>query len=218
MNKALALLIALPLLYQAPASAAQPKIENLKKVTVLVTNEGFLGGGRGSGVLMDSTHVLTCAHMAANGDDEFFVYTYPFGTVVKAKLESINFPADLAVLKLEAPVKVGVKPVFQTKIEDGDAITVVGNAAGGMKWYVTRGIISGRERDYLLTDTSVLPGNSGGPWFNAKGEIVGISDWKLSRYPEIVGGVSGKTILATIKGWEDQKKGFAALLKLLGSK
>lgn len=214
MNKGLALLIALPLLYQS-ASAAD-RIEDMKRQTVLVTSEGFLAGGRGSGVLMDSTHVLTCAHMASAADDEFFIYTYPFGTVVKAHVESINFPADLAVLKLDSAVKVYKKPTYQAKIADGDQITVVGNAIGAMKWYVTRGIISGRERDYLMTDAQVHPGNSGGPWFNQKGEIVGISDWGLKKYPDIAGGVSAKTILATLKGWEDQKKGMAMILKLLG--
>lgn len=190
----------------------------MKSQTVLITSEGFLAGGRGSGILMDSTHVLTCFHMASAPDDEFFIYTYPFGEVVRASVENYNPAADLLLLKLDHPVKVTYKPVFQPKIKDGDGVTVVGNTLGAMKWYVTRGIISGRERAYLMTDAGVYPGNSGGPWFNEKGEIVAISDWGLKKYPSVSGGVSARTILDTLKGWEDAKKGMAMLMKLLGGK
>lgn len=216
MNKLFSIL-ALTLLISSPALAVN-RVENLKKMTVLVTSEGFLGGGRGSGVLIDSMTVLTCAHMAESPDDEFFVYLYPFGEVVKAKVEDVDATADLLTLRLEHPVKLSVKPVFQPKIEDGDEIMVVGNAAGAMKWYVTRGVITGRERNYLMTDAQVHPGNSGGPWFNQKGEIVAISDWGLVRYPDISGGVSAATIQATIKRWDMEKKFWAAFMKALKGK
>lgn len=220
MRKWVALLIALPLLYQ---SAFAGRIEAEKKLTVLVTNEGFLGGGRGSGILMDETHILTCAHMADSFKDELFVYIYPLGVVSRASIENVNMAADLMLLKLEKPVKVNVKPVFQSKVEDGEPITVVGNALGSMKWYVTRGVISGHERDYLMTDAAINHGNSGGPWFNEKGQIVAITDWGIDKErdyvtPGISGGISAKTVLDTLQGWEDQKKGLAALLNLLGGK
>lgn len=214
MNKLLSIL-ALTLFISSPALAVN-RVENMKKMTVLVTSEGFLGGGRGSGVLIDSMTVLTCAHMADAVDDEFFVYTYPFGVVVKAKVLDVDMANDLLTLRLEHSVKLSVKPVFQTNIEDGDEIRVVGNAIGAMKWYVTRGTITGRERNYLMTDAQVHPGNSGGPWFNSKGEIVAISDWGLVKYPEISGGVSSTAIKATLKKWEAQKKFWAALDKLFG--
>lgn len=195
-------------------------IEEAKKLTVLVTNEGFLGGGKGSGILLDDTHVLTCAHMADSMKDEFFVYTYPFGVVVKAHIESYNASSDLLLLKLEMPVKVSKAPIFQPATLDGESVTVLGNALGAMKWYVTRGIISGHERDYILTDAHINHGNSGGPWFNEKGEIVGLSDWGLEknetiRIDGVSGGVSAQTVLDTLKSWQTQKKGIAALLRLL---
>lgn len=210
-------LSALMLLIAMPALAVN-RIENMKKMTVLITSEGFLAGGRGSGILIDSMTVLTCAHMASAVDDEFFIYTYPFGVVTKAYVLDVDMANDLLTLRLEKPVKLSVKPVFQPKIEDGDNITVVGNTAGAMKWYVTRGIITGRERAYLMTDAQVHPGNSGGPWFNDKGEIVGISDWGLRRFPEIAGGVSSKTIKDTMKRWEAQRKFWAALEKMFSGK
>lgn len=209
-------IIALALLIAGPATAAN-RIEAMKKMTVLVTNEGFLGGGRGSGILIDSMTVLTCAHMADSASDEFFIYTYPFGTVVKGHVQDVDMANDLLTLRLEKPVKLSVKPVFQPIIEDGDEIYVVGNAAGGMKWYLTKGIITGRERAYLMTDAQVHPGNSGGPWFNKKGEIVGISDWGLKKYTDIAGGVSAETVIKTMRRWNMQKSLLAALMRMFGA-
>src|SRR5579872_875473 len=38
-------------------------IARTKAFTVLISNEGIGGVGRGTGILIDATHVLTCAHM-----------------------------------------------------------------------------------------------------------------------------------------------------------
>src|SRR5258708_3950425 len=44
--------------------------------TVLISNEGFGGVGRGTGVLIDSTHVLTCAHMVEGPKDDLWIFPY----------------------------------------------------------------------------------------------------------------------------------------------
>ncbi len=193
-------------------------IENAKKFTVFVTREGFGPGGRGSGVLIDPTHVLTCAHMIENGDDEFFIYTYPLGTVVKAHVEMGSGRDDMALLVLESSVTVRVKPVFQAKVTDGEPITVLGNAVGAMKVYVSRGVISGRDGRYLLTDAAVNPGNSGGPWINEKGEVIAISNWGIRGAQNISGGLSGKRILEIFKEYEESKKMMERFLAMFGGK
>lgn len=183
--------------------------------TVLVTNEGFLGGGRGSGVLLDETHVLTCAHMADSADAEFFIYTYPLGSVVKATVEYADLHADLMILKLAQPVVVTHFPVFEHHWTEGDPVTVIGNALGSMKWVVSAGVISGAERNYLLTDARINHGNSGGPWFDKDGSIIALTDWGISdaKNPGIAGGVSAATIE---KFLESRDNKMAILGKLLG--
>lgn len=172
----------------------QEIIENAKKFTVLVTQEGLLGSGRGSGVLLDETHVLTCFHMLATPQDELFVYTYPFGRVYKARPDVVDQKNDLAVLVLESSATVRVKPVIQTKVTVGENIYVIGNALGGMHLQVRKGIISGKERSYLLTDAMGQHGDSGGPWINEKGEIVAITSWGFDGIPGIMGGIAGKDV------------------------
>ncbi len=215
-----ALLIALPILSLQFVSGKshQDIVENAKKFTVLVTNEGLLGGGRGTGILLDETHVLTCMHMADSPKDQLFVYTYPFGGVIKAHPEYADRDDDLLVLVLESSATVHVKPVFQSKYQDGEAITIIGNALGGMGWYVTSGVLSGQERGNLLTDARVNHGNSGGPWINSRGEIVALTDWIIvpKEGPGISGGISAKAMLGFLKAIDNQKKMMAALMKMLG--
>lgn len=203
------------------AISRQTLVENEKKMTVLLSSEGFFGGGRGSGILLDEKHILTCAHMVSSADDDFFVYTYPFGGVLHAHVEMLDKQDDLALLVLETSATVRVRPVFQPLTYDSEPITVVGNALGSMKWLVSRGILSGTERQYLVTDASVHHGNSGGPWFNEKGEIIAITNWGLSRHSGegeesgIAGGLSARRIVQVLKQYEQQRK-LSALMAAIG--
>ena len=90
---------------------------------------------------------------------------------------------DIAVLKIETkdkftPVKFG----NSDKARVGDWVVAIGNPFG-LGGTVTSGIISARNRDigmtryddFIQTDASINVGNSGGPLFNLKGEVVGIN-------------------------------------------
>lgn len=197
---------------------AAPSLEETKSFTVLIGNETLGSGGRGTGILIDSTHVLTCAHMGTSFDDTFFVYTYPLGKVTKAYMEARDDRHDLAILVLVSSVPVKHVPVFQEVTEVGESITVIGNVLGSMKWFVSRGVVSDMEGFYTLTDASINPGNSGGPWINTKGEVVAISDWLITppHGPGISGGVSSKVIIGFIKAYESQNDMSKMLQKLLG--
>jgi S1-C subfamily serine protease len=182
--------------------AAVANIRMEQSITVLVTNEGLLGGGRGSGVLIDPTHVLTCAHMAKSPSDEFFIYTYPLGAVIKGEVEAADIYHDLLIIKLAQPVAVARFAQFEHHYMEGDPITVVGNALGSMSWLVSKGVISGTQRNFLLTDASIHPGNSGGPWFNEDGDIVALTDWGLNGVEGISGGISAETIEYFLAKWK----------------
>lgn len=198
---------------------ANATVRQEETLTVLVTNEGFLGNGRGSGVLLDENHVLTCAHMATTPKDELFVYTYPLGSVIRATPEFMDKDADLMVLTLASPVAIAKPPVFEIHWTEGDPITVIGNALGSMKWVVSAGVVSGEEQEYLLTDARINPGNSGGPWFDKDGSIVAITDWGIGPAEGrqgIAGGVSATAIENFLQARENARVGREMLQKLLG--
>jgi serine protease Do len=94
-------------------------------------------------------------------------------TVIKAS------PArDLALLKTNLK---GTPIRLARKIKLGEEVWIVGNPLG-LEFVVSKGIVSATNVEFnaknpiehFLTDTVVLPGNSGGPAFNSKGQLIGI--------------------------------------------
>ncbi len=152
--------------------------------------------------------------MVHNWTDEFFVYTYPLGSVIRAHVEYGNANMDLAVLVLEKPIVLVAYPRFEHHYTEGDPVTVIGNALGAMKWLVSKGVISGQEGQYLITDAHVNHGNSGGPWFDADGSVVALSDWLIQ--PESGPGVYGGISAATIEDFLVEREGAKTMAALLG--
>lgn len=181
-------------------------IRKAKLFTVLISAEGFGPIERGTGVLIDPTHILTCAHVAIHGNDETLVYFYPGYMLAKGRLVYADKSKDLAILEIDTPADGAPVPVFQEQHFDGEPITIIGNILGGMKWFVGYGIISGENKRDLYTDGLVKGGDSGGPWVNSDGEIVALSDWGLEsskgRDLGISGGISAKTINVFLKEWK----------------
>lgn len=181
-------------------------IQRTKWFTVLISNEGFGGVGRGTGILIDPKHILTCAHMVEAGNDDIWIFPYPGFYVDKGHPVFVNRSLDLAILELDIPIVGGPKPVFQPHVAPGQPITIIGNTLGSMKWFVSYGIISGEYKDYLLTDGLIKGGNSGGPWINDNGEVLALTDWGLQdkgKDAGISGGVSAETILKFLHAWKN---------------
>jgi S1-C subfamily serine protease len=181
-------------------------IERTKWFTVLISNEGFGGVGRGTGIIIDPKHVLTCAHMVESKDDDIWIFPYGGPYVDKGHPVFVSRSRDLAVLELEIPIEGAPVVTFQPNVDDGQPITIIGNTLGSMKWFVTYGVISGSYKSYILTDGLVKGGNSGGPWINEKGEVLGLSDWGLQTRKGqdvgISGAVSARTIQEFLKSWQ----------------
>lgn len=179
-------------------------IHKAKLFTVLISAEGWGGTERGTGVLLDSTHILTCAHVANNDGDETNVYFYPGYVLAKAHTVYEDHSKDLAIMEIDVPVH-GTYAKFQENNYDGEPITIIGNILGSMKWFVSFGIISGSNERDLYTDGLIHGGNSGGPWINERGEVVALTDWGLEsngRELGISGGISAKTINKFLKAWK----------------
>ena len=192
-------------------------IQKAKTWTVLISVEGFGGIGRGTGVLIDEDHILTCAHMIEDGRDDYWIYPYPGVMVAKGKPVFANKAEDLAIFELDTKIKLDEYASFDEAHYDGEPITIIGNTLGAMRWFVTFGVLSGEWESYLLTDGVLYGGNSGGPWIDEKGDIVALTDWTLlhkGKESEIHGGISSKTIHQFLVSYKDSKN-FAEMLKIL---
>lgn len=136
----------------------------------------------GSGFVYDANgHIITSAHVV-DGMTEAMI-TLNDGQVVKGRVIGRDMKTDIAVLKVDTDVKLfPVKMGTSDTARVGDAVLAVGNPFG-LGNTVTSGIISARSRDiqvgpyddFIQTDAAINRGNSGGPLFNASGELIGVN-------------------------------------------
>jgi serine protease Do len=140
------------------------------------------GNSLGSGFVIDPSGIIvTNNHVIAEANDVVVVFNDR--TELKAKVLGKDPKVDLAVLKVESP-----KPLKSVKFGDsgvatvGDWVLAIGNPFG-FGGSVSVGIVSAKNRQlgsgpydsYLQTDAAINRGNSGGPLFNMKGEVIGIN-------------------------------------------
>lgn len=136
----------------------------------------------GSGFVIDEKGVVVTNNHVIEGADSIEVI-FADGTSLPAKLLGTDPKTDLSVLKVEPkkPLK-AVKFGDSTKMRIGDWVMAIGNPFG-LGGSVTVGIISARGRNinagpydnFIQTDAAINKGNSGGPLFNMKGEVIGIN-------------------------------------------
>ncbi len=138
----------------------------------------------GSGFIIDGAKglVVTNNHVIKDADE--VRVTLSDNTILEAEIIGKDEKTDLAVLKVKAKghklteVNFGDSDVMRV----GDWVLAIGNPFG-LGGTVTQGIISARKRDinagpyddFLQTDASINRGNSGGPMFNLKGEVIGVN-------------------------------------------
>jgi serine protease Do len=135
----------------------------------------------GSGFVIDPSGLIATNAHVVRGAWQIDV-TFSDGTQVPAHLVDQARLIDVALIKVDVGHTL---PALQwgdsSKLEVGDPVFAVGNALGvGIS--VSGGIVSGLNRDimdspyddFIQTDAAINHGNSGGPLFNTKGEVVGI--------------------------------------------
>ncbi|MCL4477913.1 MAG: DegQ family serine endoprotease [Deltaproteobacteria bacterium] len=137
----------------------------------------------GSGFIINKDgYILTNNHVIA-GMSDIKVIT-DNGDQYTAKVIGTDPKTDIALLKIDPKKALDVAYLGDSsKVQVGDWVVVIGNPFG-LDHTVTAGIISAEGRrlsnesnydQFLQTDAAINRGNSGGPVFNLKGEVIGIS-------------------------------------------
>ena len=160
--------------------------------------------GLGSGVLIsDDGKILTAAHVVHLSDSIHVEFTD--GSKTLAKVLASDPAADIALLKIEKiPRDAVIAPLGNSEtVEVGDDIFIIG-APYGISHTLTVGNISGhrtsnaseifQQAEFFQTDAAINQGNSGGPMFNLKGEVIGIVSHILSKS----GGFEGLGFAVTV--------------------
>jgi serine protease Do len=137
----------------------------------------------GSGFVIDGTrgYIVTNNHVVTQADE--IQVTFQDKTKLPAEIIGLDPKTDLALLKVQNDTRLPeVRFGNSDTLKVGDWVVAVGNPFG-LGGTVTAGIVSARGRninqgpfdDFIQTDAAINRGNSGGPLFNTKGEVVGIS-------------------------------------------
>ena len=173
----------------------------VQESVVAIQVEGQGGGAEGSGVVLDAEgRILTNNHVVAGATT--VQVTLSDGRVHEADIVGTDPATDLAVVQLSDPPSDLEAATFadSSDVVVGEPVMALGNPLG-LANTATTGIVSALDRpvmasaedgsDQVVTnaiqiDAAVNPGNSGGPLFNASGEVIGIT----SSIATLSGGMS----------------------------
>jgi serine protease Do len=141
----------------------------------------------GSGFLITADgYLLTNAHVVEAADE--ITIKLNDKREFKAKVIGSDRKTDIALLKIDATGLPAVRIGDPMKLRVGEWVIAIGSPFG-FESTVTAGIVSAKGRSlpqenfvpFIQTDVAVNPGNSGGPLFNLRGEVVGINSQIYSR-------------------------------------
>ncbi len=142
----------------------------------------------GSGFIISSDgYIITCYHVVEGG--QTFTITLFDGSEYEASYVGGDEVYDTAVLKIDGENLTAVALGDSDNIVVGEDVVVIGNPLE-LTFSVTKGIISATDRiidvdesdsiSVFQLDAAVNSGNSGGPVFNDRGEVIGMVDAKYA--------------------------------------
>ncbi len=148
---------------------------------------GFQAQSLGSGFIISADgYILTNAHVVEGADEVNVKLTDK--REFKAKVIGTDRRTDVALIKIDAAGLPTVRFGDANRLKVGEWVVAIGSPFG-FENTVTAGIVSAKGRSlpqenfvpFIQTDVAVNPGNSGGPLFNLRGEVVGINSQIYSR-------------------------------------
>jgi len=173
-----------------PARTVLDLVNQLGEAVVQVRTPGGLGSGF---ILNEDGFLITNFHVI-EGETQISVEVYhqrdgqlERKSYKDVRIIAMNKFADLTLLKIEGKELPKFKSVMlgsADALAAGESVFAIGSPLG-LERTVTEGILSTKTRPmagelYLQTTTQINPGNSGGPLFNLRGEVIGVTNMKIT--------------------------------------
>ncbi len=173
-----------------PVRSIQELVNQFGEGVVLVETTSGLGSGF---IINDRGYCVTNYHVVER-ETRITVTIFDrteTGDFRRRRIDDVQILAlnpffDLALLQIPEQANYEFTPTFiadDWELEQGEDVFAVGNPLG-LERSVSQGIVSTTNRNfdgivYIQTTAHINPGNSGGPLFNARGEVVGVTNMKL---------------------------------------
>ncbi|MCM1150211.1 MAG: S1C family serine protease, partial [Butyricicoccus sp.] len=193
-----------------PSQIYDAACEQVVGVTTEIVRQTFFGTSSGavtgSGFIISADgYILTNHHViedAVSGGYDVKVYTHD-GTEYIASIVGYEADNDVAVLKIDADGLPAATIGDSDAIQVGQSVYAVGNPLGELQYSMSTGTVSALDREISFTDSdtgvtntinmfqidaAVNSGNSGGPVYNDRGEVIGIV---TAKYGANTTGVEG---------------------------
>ncbi|WP_232549110.1 S1C family serine protease [Propioniciclava soli] len=173
----------------ATASLTGTVDDDLARGVALITVTTTSGEGAGTGMVLTSDgQVLTNYHVV-QGTTDVEVTIASTGDTYAATVLGHDATADVALLQLEGASGLATVTLDDDTLAVGDALTAVGNANGGGELVAASGQVTALEQSVTVsgnegtedlsgviqTNAGAQPGDSGGPMFDAEGEVAGMT-------------------------------------------
>ena len=184
--------VILPVEGRSPAQIYEDNIDCIVAVNCVLqtNNNGQIQEARsaGSGFVISTDGYIVTNHHVIEGAAAVSV-TFADGKSYAASIVGSDASNDIALLKITTLKRKAVTIGKSSNLCVGDQVVAIGNALGELSFSLTVGYVSGVDRNIstdgaimsmIQTDTSINSGNSGGPLFNSKGEVIGITTAKYS--------------------------------------
>lgn len=173
-----------------PTKDVRELVNQLGESVVQVRTPGGLGSGF---IISEDGYLITNFHVI-EGETQISVEVYHLKdgqlqrtTYKDVKIVAMNKFEDITLLKIDdkdTPKFSRVLLGDSDSLAVGEKVFAIGSPLG-LERTVTEGILSTKTREmqgelYLQTTAQINPGNSGGPLFNMRGEVVGITNMKIT--------------------------------------
>jgi serine protease Do len=141
----------------------------------------------GAGLVIDASgYILTSAHLVADRPE--ISVRLADRREFEGRVVGFDPVSDIALVKIEASGLPQARIGDPAKLRAGEWVAAIGSPFG-LERSVTAGIVSALGRTipeesfvpFIQTDVAVNPGNSGGPLFNLRGEVVGVNSGFYSQ-------------------------------------
>ena len=183
--------------------SSQEDFSGIVNDAVLAVVTVTAGKSLGSGfIISDEGYILTNYHVISGSPSNVQVITHDRSQMT-AEIIGLDEKRDVALLKIDGTYNF-LELAEEENIQVGKKVIAIGNPLG-LSYSVTEGIISAINRpgpsglrEYIQTDVSLNPGNSGGPLIDTQGKVVGINNFKISGAESLGFSLESKAIKESI--------------------
>ena len=156
----------------APESPTDITENALPSVVQIITDSGS-----GTGFIVSADGLVVTNKHVVEGERRVTV-RFATGEEYRGNVVQRHRAIDLAYVEIDSTRTFTALPLGNSaEVRVSESVIAIGYPLGeelGQEPTVSRGIISAKRDDYLQTDASVNPGNSGGPLLDSKGHVIGV--------------------------------------------